>query len=59
MTIKEILSAFPGQPLCLAAVLLAGMVSVMTYLAMTGQRQMQHEQVLRLIDRCGPATSPP
>ena len=50
--VETITHGLRGNPLCLAAVILSAMFGVLTYLALTNERQEGHERTMALIDKC-------
>lgn len=61
-TISNVADALRGNPSCLAAILLAAMFAVLTYLSLVGEREDMQRRQMALIDRCQflpPHTDPP
>lgn len=49
------IDALKGNPACLAAILLAAIMAVLTYFALQAETQRQHERALAMLERCFPA----
>lgn len=49
---EAVSKGFAGNPLCLAAVLLAAMFGLLTYFSLTTERHEAHERTMAVIARC-------
>lgn len=57
-TITSIADALKGNPSCLAAICLAGIFAVLTYMSLTNERAEMHERAVKMIERCFPINRP-
>lgn len=47
------IDAMKGSPSCLAAILLAAIMAILTYFALQARDQRSHEEFLAVVNACG------